>query len=130
MRHRGKIFIAISAAVLLAGSGVHAQNESAESGKVSPQITSCLVYSVKSSSKIHDCTMEAKKAADACNRAQTCEVPIGYNLTSGNDIDSGSGFLGKQVKITYTCGEIRLQSGPYNQDDHASVVLDCSGMWW
>lgn len=130
MRHRGKIFIAFSASVLLAKSGVHAQDDSAESGQVSMQITSCLVYSVKSSSKTYDCTTEAKKAAEACNRKQACDIPIGYNLTSGKDIDSGSGFLGKQVKIAYTCGDIPLQGGPYNQDDHASLVLDCSGLWW
>jgi len=106
-----------------------AQEVSAGSGEVI-EITSCVVYSVKHADKAYDCMTEAKKALESCAQKQVCEIPIGFNLTAGKDLDVGSGFLGKQVKITYTCGEIRLQSGPYNQDDHASVVLDCSGMWW
>lgn len=130
MRHLPKIFTALLCTAFSAASEVRAQGDSTWSGTVSLKITSCLVYSVKSSGKTYDCTTEANQAAEVCDRMQACEIPIGYNLTSGKDIDPGSGFLGKQVKITYMCGEIRQQSGPYNQDDHASLVLDCSGAWW
>ena len=99
------------------------------SGQVNAQITSCLVFSVKSANKTYDCTTEARKAVHACDPTQACEIPIGYNLTQGKDIDPGTGFLGKQVRINFTCADTPLQAGPYQQDDHASVILDC-GAWW
>jgi len=130
MRHCIKISMAFSASVLLAEAAVHALDIPVASGKVSMQITSCLVSSVKSPGKTYDCTTEANKSVAACNGTELCEIPIGYNLTAGKDIDPGSGFLGKRVKIVYQCGAVSQQWGPYNQDDHASLVMDCSGAWW
>src|SRR3981081_3284978 len=109
MRHRIKNFAAFSAAVFLAEVGVHALDIPVGSGKVSMQITSCLVSSVKSPGKTYDCTTEANKSVAACNGKELCEIPIGYNLTAGKDIDPGSGFLGKRVKIVYQCGKVSQQ---------------------
>ena len=128
MWYRGKNFVALFLFLFLAHVNVQAQEVSG--GKVNIQISSCTVYSVKDSSKSYNCLAEAKKALGTCSEAQSCEIPIGLNLTSGVDIAPGSGFLGKQVKIMYLCGKDSMQGGPYQQDDHASLVLDCSGMWW
>jgi len=128
MRSYDSVLIALSVCLLLTPLSAQAQEVSGE--KVSIEITSCVVYSVKHPANTYDCIAEAKKALGTCNEAQSCEIPIGYNLTSGKDLDPGSGFLGKQVKITYKCGTDSMQGGPYQQDDHASLVLDCSGMWW
>ena len=128
MSHREKILIAVFATVLLGQAQVQAQAIADESVKV--QITSCVVVSTRSPEKTYDCTTEARKAADVCKPTDECEIPIGLNLTSGKDVDPGSGFLGKRVTITYTCGGGRQQGGPYHQDDHATLVMDCSGMWW
>jgi len=128
MRNHVKLLIAVAVCFALTRLGAQAQEVSGE--KVNIQITSCVVYSVKHPGTTYDCIAEAKKALGSCNEPQSCEIPIGYNLTSGKDLDPGSGFLGKQVKVTYKCGSDSMQGGPYQQDDHASLVLDCSGMWW
>src|SRR5688572_1208658 len=124
------ILIATCATVLLAQAPVHAQAISDGSENADLQITSCVVSATKSPEKIYDCTAEARKAVEDCKQMRECEIPIGYNLTSGKDIDPGSGFLGKRVIIIYTCGGGPQQGGPYHQNDHASLVMDCSGMWW
>ena len=130
MKHRENMFLAVFATVLLAVFQVQAQAISDGSGQADVQITSCVVSSTKSPGKTYDCTTEARKAAQACKPTEECEIPIGYNLTSGKDIDPGSGFLGKRVTIIYTCGGGPQQGGPYQQDDHATLVMDCTGMWW
>jgi hypothetical protein len=114
------------ATVLLGASGAQAQEGSA--GPDSIQIRSCLVSAA--ADKTYDCKAEATKAVELCNGTPQCEVQIGYNLTSGKDIDPGSGYFGKQVTITYMCGETPQQRGPYYQDDHASLVLECNALWW
>ena len=126
MWHREEICGALFATVLLGASGVRAEETSAESAKM--QITSCVVHA--SPGKNYDCKADATKAVEACNGTAVCEVQIGYNLTSGKDIDPGSGYFGKQVTITYMCGETPQQRGPYYQDDHASLVLECNALWW
>jgi hypothetical protein len=128
MSYRTKVFMTALAAFLAMQVRGHAQAIS--EGAADLQIASCVVSSTKSPGKTYDCTAEARKAAEACKQTSECEIQIGYNLTSGKDIDPGSGFLGKQVTIIYTCGGGPQQSGPYHQDDHASLVMDCSGMWW
>jgi hypothetical protein len=128
MRHRDKVLNAVLASVLLAQAQAWAQAISEDTAEL--QIKSCVVSSTRSPDKTYDCTTEAIKAAEACKQMEECEIPIGYNLTSGKDIDPGSGFLGKRVTIVYTCGGGPQQGGPYHQDDHASLVMDCSGMWW
>ena len=128
MRIGGKMLMALFMSLLLFQAGARAQEVAG--GKVDIKITSCVVYAVKQAGVSQDCTAQARQALGTCSEAQACEIPIGLNLTSGKDLDPGSGFLGKQVKITYTCGTEKMQGGPYQQDDHASLVLDCSGMWW
>jgi hypothetical protein len=113
---------------LLLPVAVAAQEVSGE--KVKIEITSCVVYSVRHSAIKYDCIAEARSALGTCDEPQSCEIPIGLNLTGGKDLDPDSGFLGKQVKLVYRCAGYAMQSGPYQQDDHASLVLDCSGMWW
>lgn len=129
-----KKFLTLSSAcvttILLMQAQVPGQAISDGSAKASLEIKSCVVFSVKSPGKTYDCIREAKQAAESCKQMEHCEIPIGLNLTSGKDIDPGSGFLGKQVKIIYVCGGGPTQGGPYQQDDHASLVIDCSGMWW
>ena len=120
--------IALFLPLLMVQLSVKAQEISG--GKVSIRITSCVVSSVKHPDKTYDCLAEARKALGTCSEPQACEIPIGLNLTSGKDLDPGSGFLGKRVTILYVCGTEHMQGGPYQQDDHASLVLDCSGMWW
>lgn len=89
------------------------------------QITSCQVYLTQSPDRKFECTAAV---AEVCNGKEQCEMPIGYNLTSGKDVDPASGFLGKMVKITYTCGGVARQRGPYQQNEHASMILECSGL--
>ena len=129
MRYRGSILITLFLSLLLVQLSVKAQQE-VSGQKVNIQITSCVVNTVKHAGGAYDCMAEAKKALGTCSEAQACEIPIGLNLTSGRDLDPGSGFLGKRVTILYVCGSEHMQAGPYEQDDHASLVLDCSGMWW
>jgi len=109
---------------------MHARAQEVSSEKVKIEIASCVVYSLKSAGKKYDCIAEARKALGNCSEVQSCEIPIGFNLTSGRDLEPGGGFLSRMVTIKYICGSSPMQSGPYQQDDHASVVLDCSGMWW
>lgn len=124
MKHREKSWGMALAVVCLLASAARAQVEDpAASGKM--QITSCLVYLTKSPDKTYECTATV---AEACNGKQQCEMPIGYNLTGGKDVDPASGFLGKMVKITYTCGGHSRQRGPYQQNEHASMILECSGL--
>ena len=126
MRNRETICIVLFATVFLGQPAVQAQGDSAGSPNI--QITSCLVSAA--ADKTYDCKAEATKAVELCYGTAQCEVQIGYNLTSGKDIDPGSGYFGKQVTITYKCGETPQQRGPYYQDDHASLILECNALWW
>ena len=126
MRHREQICALLAATVLFGQPALQAQEESAGPGSI--EIKSCLVSA--SADKTYDCKAEATKAVERCNGSAQCEIQIGYNLTSGKDIDPGSGYFGKQVTITYMCGETPQQRGPYYQDDHASLVLECNALWW
>ncbi len=88
-------------------------------------IQSCSVRTTGDTDKTYDCSAEVAKA---CNGQPTCELQIGYNLTAGKDIDPSSGFEGKLVTVVYDCGvasPVSRQRGPYNQNDHATLLLDC-----
>lgn len=88
-------------------------------------IQSCSVRATGNTDKTYDCSAEV---AEACNGQPGCELQIGYNLTAGKDIDPGSGFEGKLVTVVYNCGAaspVSRQRGPYNQNDHATLLLDC-----
>lgn len=88
------------------------------------KITSCQVVSMRDESISADCLAEVARLCDGRN---FCGVPIGYNLTGGKDIDPKAGVIGKQVTITYVCGPIVRQRGPYEQNAHATLFLDCGG---
>lgn len=121
MRYREHVRAIAFATVLLVTSRIEAQEHSSAPSEI--RITSCVVYSTKSPDTKYDCKMQAAKA---CNgKTDVCEIQIGYNLTAGKDIEPGSGFLGKLVKLNYVCGEVSSQRGPYQQSDHATLILDC-----
>lgn len=122
MRFREKICALGITALVLTTSQVKAEESPAAPGGM--RITSCVVYSAKAPDKTYDCMQEAAKV---CNGKQLCDIQIGYNLTAGTDIEPGSGFLGKFVKFTYVCGDLARQRGPYHQNDHATMTLECHG---
>ena len=107
-----------------------AQAQEVASGVVKVTVTSCVVYSTKTANSQYDCIAEAREALGNCQEVQSCEIPIGHNLTPDRDVEPGGEFLSRMVKVIYSCGTYSMQSGPYEQDDHATLVLDCSGMWW
>lgn len=126
-RVRATVIAALLLGLPLVGAGwVQAQEQqrndaSAASGM---KITSCTVSSTKDASKTYECSPEA---ARLCNGKDQCEIQIGYNLTSGKDIDPSAGVIGKIVTIIYACGPVSRQRGPYPQSDHASLILECRG---
>lgn len=122
MRYRGKIWIVTFMGALVPVAPTEAQENASAPGGM--QITSCVVYSTKSADKTYDCL---RQAAEACNGRLWCEIPIGHDLTAGTDVDPNAGFLDKSVKFTYVCGGVSRQRGPYHQNDHASMVLECNG---
>lgn len=122
MKYRQEILTVAIAVHFLAVPQLQAQESSPSSHGM--RITSCLVYSAKSPDRTYDCSAEA---ARICNDKQLCEIQIGDNLTAGKDIEPGAGFLGRLVKFTYACGELLRQRGPYHQNDHASMILECNG---
>jgi hypothetical protein len=102
-----------------------AQAQWVQSSKAPPvKVISCLVYSTVDAQIKYDCTAVA---SGSCNGKSVCKLPIGYNLTAGKDIDAKGGFLGKMVKVTYACGGVSGQVGPYQQDNHATLDLTCGG---
>lgn len=115
-------------AALLLVSPVQAQNTPISSSGSSPhsgmKITSCVLSSTIDVDKTYDCSSVVAKL---CDGKRECEIPIGYNLSAGKDIEPSGGFLGKKVAITFTCGSRSVQRGPYHQNDHATLLLDCSG---
>lgn len=138
---RNSAAIAIGLALSVASTPFHADGQVVSqdldsTAKVVPEtaarirLISCVVTSARDAGPRYDCMSEARSELAACNNATFCEIPIGVNLTNGKDIDPGTGFLGKRVTIAYSCGTYSMQGGPYEQDDHATVVLDCNGMWW
>lgn len=87
-------------------------------------VKSCVVESKNSAGKSYDCVREAQTA---CDGKDLCEIAIGDNLTGGKDIDPSAGFLDKTVTLTYICGGSTRQRGPFEQNNHATAVLDCFG---
>jgi len=113
-------------AMLLAGSQMPGAPARADNSAAAPggiKIASCTVSSTRDPGNAYDCSAEAAKD---CNGRGECEIPIGYNLTAGKDIEPGSGLTGKRVTIKYDCGDAKWrQRGPYYQNDHATLILEC-----
>ena len=100
------------------------------SGQQAPQqtglsITGCSVFSDRDKNLRHDCTAKAKSlcSSAAPNR---CELPIGLALTDGRDLD-GDPNTWEKVVVRYRCGTADRVNGPHDQNDHASMVLECRG---
>jgi hypothetical protein len=85
------------------------------------QITQCAVYSELDKSVQSDCADEARKV---CAGLESCELPIGMNLTDGTDIDNNSKSW-ELVKVEYSCGGKTRINGPHYQNDHATMTLSC-----
>jgi len=90
------------------------------------QVTACVVYSVRDTSIQHSCM---SKASTLCNGKQYCELPIGFNLTDGEDIDPVGvpmeRRLGKNVDVEFQCGKITEKRGPNPQNNNATLILSC-----
>lgn len=116
----------VALTVLLAGSQMlvmpaRAQNDAPAAFGI--KVASCTVSSTRNPTKTYDCS---PKVAKACNGQVECEIQIGDNLTDGKDVDPVSGFPDKIVTIKYDCGDAKpKQRGPYPQNNHASLFLEC-----
>ena len=93
----------------------------ADLAAVGIQITQCKVYSDRDSSLQHDCL---EHAAKACNGKDSCELPIGMNLSDGKDLDNNDKTW-ERVKVEYSCAGKPHINGPHYQNDHATMSLSC-----
>jgi hypothetical protein len=114
---------------LLAGiASVSAQDAFVLGPKNAPpiKISSCVVYSLRDKSIRQDCTT---KAASVCDGSHWCELPIGFNLTDGKDIDPVGvpmvRRLGKVVNVEFRCGASLEKRGPNPQNNNATLILSC-----
>jgi hypothetical protein len=64
-----------------------------------------------------DCTGPAR---EACAGKPACELPIGTNLSGGNDQ-----AFEALVQVDYDCGATEAQAGPHQFNNHATVTLAC-----
>jgi len=87
------------------------------------EITECVVYSPLDQTMRFDCSA---KARTLCGAGAHCEISIGLALTDGRELD-GNPKNWKKVRIRYRCGQALHTSGPFDQDDHATMVLSCTG---
>ena len=121
-------FIALLVGLPLYGNSAGAQDAFVQGSKATSniKITSCMVSSVRDKSIQHDCT---GIAASQCNGKDNCELPIGFNLTDGKDIDPVGvpmvRRLGKLVDIEYLCGDHKEKRGPNPQNNNATLSLAC-----
>ena len=123
--HRAALAALLTAILATVVSPSRAQETPAPSPvSAGMKIVSCTVASIDETKQPYDCS---PRAAELCNGKDLCEIQIGYNLTDGKDIDPTIGVVGKLVSIRYACGAIIRQRGPYNQNDHATLILECNG---
>ena len=124
-QHAARFALSLGVGVLLLQSYATAAPQSASDGP-SIKVTSCTVRSTRQTNGSYDCSAEAAKD---CNSLPQCKLQIGHNLTAGKDIDPEARYEQMLVEVTYYCGAAspRLrQRGPYQQSDHANLILDCS----
>ncbi|HVW67587.1 MAG TPA: hypothetical protein VHB68_01375 [Steroidobacteraceae bacterium] len=87
------------------------------------EIQECRVYPPGNPHSGIDCTRAAKAA---CEGKPACEFPIGSRLSGHPDADSEP-FSWKKVRVRFRCGKLQHVSGPFDQDDHATMQLSCFG---
>ena len=127
MRKFSSIGFGILGVVMLGGaSDLYAQSAppSPPPGPVI-EIVECVVYPEGAPSKTVDC---AAKARAACNGVARCELPIGLSLTDGEQIDHDPKTW-KKVRLRYRCEKVEHINGPHNQDDHATMLIGCRGVF-
>jgi hypothetical protein len=87
------------------------------------EVEDCQVYPASSPGAGDDCPAHAKQT---CAGQVTCELPIDSELggkrKAGADPNS---WL--KVRLKYKCGPVERVSGPFDQDDHATLILSCLG---
>jgi len=90
------------------------------------KVTSCVVSSVRDKAIRRDCT---KSVSKLCDNTTRCELPIGLNLTDGEDIDPVGvpmvRRLGKVVTVVFQCGSTTEKRGPNLQNNNAALILAC-----
>ena len=127
MRKLSATGIGIIGVAMLGGAfGLRAQSAppAAPPGPVI-EIVECVVYPEGEPSRTVDC---AAKARAACNGAAACELPIGLSLTDGQQIDHDAKTW-KKVRLRYRCEKVEHINGPHNQDDHATMLIGCRGVF-
>ena len=123
-----RLTLLLGTALLVGVASVRAQDAFVQGQKSSDsiKITSCVVSSVRDKSIHQDCTSTASKL---CNGSQYCELPIGFNLTEGRDIDPVGvpmvRRLGKVVDVEFQCGKATERRGPNPQNNNATLILSC-----
>jgi hypothetical protein len=128
MANSAKIKLLVIAGLLVSVASVRAQDAFVQGPKTSLviKVTSCVVFSVRDKSIRHDCT---SKASSLCDGSQYCELPIGFNLTDGRDIDPVGvpmvRRLGKNVDVEFQCGKTTEKRGPNPQNNNATLILSC-----
>ncbi len=95
---------------------VHAQPPA-----VSVKVERCAVYTEQDQDRTFDCTDIARQA---CPEESVCELPIGMNLTRGQDLDANEKTW-ELVKVEYSCGAKFKFNGPHYQNNHATMTLSC-----
>ena len=123
-----KLMLLVIIGLLVGVASVRAQDAFVQGLKSSGSIkvTSCVVSSVRDKSIHQDCT---SKASSVCDGSQYCELPIGFNLTDGRDIDPVGvpmvRRLGKVVDVKFQCGKTTETRGPNPQNNNATLILSC-----
>jgi hypothetical protein len=91
------------------------------SGPPGIQLVECTVYTVDKTASF-DCLAKARAACP--DDTARCELPIGYDLTDGQDLDRNRRTWEK-VRVRFKCGAKVVTRGPHFQNDHAAMVLTC-----
>jgi len=119
MHNRSSFYLGILGAVAVACTSHLVAQSPAPPPTI--DIVECIVYPEGRATQTTDC---AGKARAVCNGTPHCELPIGFALTDGRQID-GDARTWKKVRVRYRCGKVSHVNGPYNQSDHANMVLGC-----
>ena len=127
MRKLSAIGFGILGVVMLGGAFDLRAQSAPQGAPPSPviEIVECVVYPEGAPSRTVDC---AAKARAVCNGTAMCELPIGLSLTDGQQIDHDPKTW-KKVRLRYRCEKVEHINGPHNQDDHATMLIGCRGVF-
>ena len=125
--HKLSIGFGILGVVMLGGAFDLRAQSAPQGAPPSPviEIVECVVYPEGAPSRTVDC---AAKARAVCNGTAMCELPIGLSLTDGQQIDHDPKTW-KKVRLRYRCEKVEHINGPHNQDDHATMLIGCRGVF-